>query len=67
MALPAEALVRGAKLVGFPFVDELTIRAELSYLTDKGLIVADEKRISPEVRRWRLSASGWDFLAEEGL
>lgn len=39
------------------------VAEELQYLADKGLVVAVEKRISPEVEAWRISADGRDFVA----
>lgn len=66
-ALPVEALSRGARLVGFPTITEAEIRAELVYLADKQLVAVDQKIVSPELKRWRLTAAGRDWLAEEGL
>lgn len=43
------------------------MQAEIRYLADKGLVVPVEKAISPENRRWRVSAAGRDLLAEQGL
>lgn len=37
------------------------------YLLDKGLIALVDKQISPEVRRWRITAAGTDFLASQGF
>ncbi len=45
-------------------VDE--IKAEIAYLEDKGLLAAVAKKISPEIKAWRITAEGRDFLAEEG-
>lgn len=44
------------------------VQAEIEYLADasKGLIRAEEKSISPEVRRWKTTAAGRDYLAEQG-
>lgn len=39
----------------------------LQYHEDKGLLVTLEKTVSPELKRWRITASGRDFLAAEGL
>jgi hypothetical protein len=40
------------------------VEAELLYLEDKGLIAPAEKRLSPELRAWRISAAGRDLLAQ---
>lgn len=39
---------------------------EIAYLCDKGMLAAVEKKLSPEVKAWRITASGRDYLAEEG-
>jgi DNA-binding PadR family transcriptional regulator len=43
------------------------VRLEVDYLADKGLVAAEAKVISPEVKRYRTTAAGRDFLAEAGL
>lgn len=48
-------------------VAETEIVTELQYLADKGLVVLVPKALSPENRRWRLTAPGRDLLAELGL
>ena len=60
-------LLVAAKQAGFRDVTEAAVRSEVQYLADKGLVVADEKTISPENKRWRITAAGRDWLAEEGL
>lgn len=47
--------------------EEADLRVEIDYLVGKGLAAAEEKRISPENRAWKLTAEGTDFLATEGL
>ena len=42
------------------------IAQEIAYLVDKNLMTPVPKRISPEMRAWRITADGRDFLAEEG-
>lgn len=42
------------------------IRDEIAYLVDKGLLAPVEKKISPELKAWRVTADGRDYLAEEG-
>jgi len=46
--------------------DTQEIKDEISYLVDKGLLVPVSKKLSPEIKAWRISADGRDFLAEEG-
>jgi hypothetical protein len=41
--------------------------AEIAYLADKVLLVQVDKILSPELKRWRITAAGRDFLAEQGL
>lgn len=42
------------------------VAEELDYLSDpkKGLVIQVDKRISPEVRHWKITAEGRDFLAQ---
>lgn len=42
------------------------IREEIQYLVDKGLLTQVDKVISPEIKAWRITAAGRDFLAEGG-
>ena len=60
------ALKVGAKAGGFDPSDE-QLDAELQYLADKGLVVAQDKAISPELKRWRITAAGRDYAAQEKL
>jgi len=43
------------------------IQAEITYLVDKGWMAELTKRLSPEIRSWRVTAEGRDFLAQEGF
>lgn len=65
--LPLGTIVLGAKLAAFASANDDTVRGELVYLLDKGLVTRVEKQLSPENKRWRISAAGRDFLAEQGL
>lgn len=40
---------------------------ELAYLADKGFAKIKHKALSPENKRWGITADGRDFLALEGL
>lgn len=42
------------------------VAAEIQYLKDKKLLVADEKAVSPEVKLYRATADGRDYLATQG-
>jgi hypothetical protein len=43
------------------------IHAEVDYLADKGFLHPEPKALSPENKSWRISASGRDYLAQEGI
>lgn len=51
-----------ARRFGFQETTQTTER-ELDYLTDKRLLAEVPKAISPEVRAWRITAEGRDYLA----
>ena len=55
-----------ARAAGFEPTDA-EIDAELAYLDDKGLVAIKDKAISPELKRWRITAEGRDYAAQEGL
>lgn len=69
LALPRAVELATARLAanvrGFRKATDDEIRTELDYLTDKGLLALESKTVSPENKRWRLTAQGRDFLAEE--
>ncbi|EIP99464.1 hypothetical protein OpiT1DRAFT_03981 [Opitutaceae bacterium TAV1] len=60
------ALKLGLKAGGFDPVDQ-SLDDELQYLADKGLAAPMDKTISPELKRWRITAEGRDYAAQEGL
>jgi len=43
------------------------VQTEALYLIDKGFVAKEEKAISPERTRYRITADGRDYLAKEGL
>lgn len=45
-------------------VDATRVKCELLYLEDRGLVALVDKSISPEVRAWRVTASGRDLHAQ---
>lgn len=66
-SLPVPTLCTGAKLKGFATADEAMVRSALAYLGDKQLVAGLAKTLSPENKRWRITAAGIDFLAEAGI
>lgn len=65
-SLPLSTIVLGARLAGFTVSEEI-VRGELVYLLDKGCVATPQKTISPENKRWRITAAGTDHLAENGF
>ena len=59
----AALLMQMARNEGRPDLDAATVGAELQYLSDKDLIRTEAKTISPELRVWRITAEGRDFVA----
>lgn len=47
-------------------VERDELEDEIAYLVDKGLLAPVPKKVSPELKAWRITADGRDFLAEEG-
>jgi hypothetical protein len=66
MGLTVKTLALGAHAAGLPAEAE-TVRAEVEYLHDKGLLIDAVKTISPENRRHRITADGRDYLATQNL
>jgi hypothetical protein len=56
----------GAKVGGFEPTDQ-QLDDELVYLQDKGFVAPVDRAISPEMKRWRITADGRDYAAKEGL
>lgn len=52
-----------ARTEGRPKLSDADVDAELLYLEDKKFIEDVHKQISPELRAWRITAAGRDFLA----
>lgn len=61
--LPLATLSLGVQTRGLRDVDDDTLRAELTYLVDKGLAVRAPQKLSPELAPWRITADGRDLLA----
>lgn len=57
-------LTQMARAEGRTTIQQEQVEAELLYLEDKGLIARCEKVLSPELRAWRITAVGRDFLAD---
>lgn len=64
--LKPAALKVGLKAGGFESADR-SLDDELQYLADKGFVSPMDKTISPELKRWRITAGGRDYAATEGL
>ena len=56
----------GARADGFEPTDK-QLDDEIDYLVGKKFVEPMGKAISPELKRWKISAAGRDFAAEEGL
>jgi hypothetical protein len=65
--LPLDTLRDGARYAGFGSATDDITRAALAYLGDKGFVAVVPKPLSPECKRWRITAAGIDMLAEAGL
>ncbi len=50
---------------GRPAVDD--VESEVEYLVGKAFVAKVEKRISPEIGAWKITAEGRDFASQEGL
>lgn len=66
-SLPVPTLVNYASVMGFDRANEDLVRSALAYLADKGFVALIPKPLSPENKRWRITAAGIDFLATSGL
>ena len=65
-SITVETLRYGAILAGYT-VDEATILCDLEYLAEKGFAVHEACPIAMGVRRYRLTATGRDYLESRGL
>jgi hypothetical protein len=65
-AVPTGLLKVAAITGGFQVSDQ-ELGAELDYLQGKRLAAEDDKLISPENKRWKITADGRDYLAKQGL
>jgi hypothetical protein len=54
---------------GFRGLSREDVQAEIDYLADagKGLLAHESKPVSPEVRKYKTTAAGRDYLAEQGV
>lgn len=68
MARDADALVRMAKVGGeMSDLAPSEVEREAAYLVDKGYIELQPLDISPQHKRWRITAAGIDWLREKGI
>lgn len=65
--VPLGTLRNGMIVGGFPGIGDAELAAELAYLVDKGLAESPAQLLSPELKRWRATAAGRDYLAEQGI
>ena len=63
--MPLRFLTQQARAEGRPRLTEAEVEAELIYLEDpdKRLVAQTFKSISPDIRAWRITAAGRDYLA----
>jgi len=54
-------------VAGFRDLPAADLDNELDYLAGKGLAERMSKTLSPEIVRWKITAAGRDYAAEEGL
>lgn len=54
-------------IAGFDSTSDADLANELDYLAGKSLAERMDKTISPEVARWKITATGRDYAAEHGL
>lgn len=52
---------------GLANVGKSAVEEELRYLIDKGLVVGVDKIVSPENGKYRITAEGRDWYAQQGL
>ncbi len=64
--LTAPVLAVHVVAFGFRGLGAEVASTELRYLEDKGFVKAPSKAISPENQTWRITASGRDWLAQNG-
>lgn len=64
--IPASTLDQGLKIAGH-MLSASALHRELSYLKDKQLLSAEPSLLDPTVRRYRLTATGEDYLHSQGL
>jgi len=62
--LPTGYLRAVAAAEGRPELDARRTELELEYLVEKGLAAGVQKVVSPELRCWRITAEGRDYLSE---
>lgn len=48
---------------GFNRLEKDELLVQIRYLEDKGCLKSETKLISPEIREWRTTAAGMDYLA----
>jgi hypothetical protein len=61
--ISAALLLQFLRTEGFRALTPDQLRGEIQYLADKDLLVAPPSLISPEIKNWRITATGRDLLA----
>jgi hypothetical protein len=65
--IKVSSIIVKAGAAGYEGMTGAELDAELRYLEGKHLVEQVDKAVSPEVRRYKSTAAGYDFLAEKGL
>lgn len=65
-ALSVGLMLSYLRAEGFRRMERAVVEIEVQYLIDKGLMENQTKAVSPEMRAYRTTASGRDYLAEQG-
>lgn len=65
--LAAEAIKLHVGPLGFQDVTKEKVETELEYLQGSGLVEVPPKIVNPNLRTWKRTAAGRNYLAERGL
>ena len=64
--LPPETLHQGLRLAGHNLTPA-ALDKDLAYLADKNLLTSQQPTLARSTRRYRLTATGRDYLESQGL
>ncbi|MEM8549791.1 MAG: hypothetical protein AAGF10_03290 [Verrucomicrobiota bacterium] len=62
-----QAILHAVQAAGYPRMDEPSLKRDLEYLKDKGLVVSAPAVLNKGQTRWRITAAGTDHLEEHGF